>query len=660
LRSSLQQDSLVLNNPQANTYLMLSGEERFLWQQMDGQRSVRDLIVALFNEYHLISPAKVMHLVRSLAKHGMLTGGDIDVYRLLDLRLFHTRSRGLLTHLTALLTGRRGLRLPEADRCFAAAHRASAPFLFSPLLHPLLLGVALTGLGSFIYLLASPPDGFGTGGRASALGALGLLLVLQLSFLLVHEISHGLACRQQGCRVNGAGLIFFYGMPCFYVDTTDVWMTSRRGRISTSWAGPFSGFVAAGGLSLTALAANEWAYAPVLVRVALFLYFGAAFNLIPFVQMDGYYMVVDWLGIPMLRPKALSFLRKGLPTRLRTRTKLSRQEKLFVGYGAISAVVAVAITLMTLSFWKTQLSGLVGVLWGAGWGGRLGVVLLVTVVGMPLVQAPLLNLHRQAVRVGRAARGSWTRSRLSIDSDIELLVRTDFVAPLSYETAKILVARLRRQSYRAGELVIQEGDRGEDFYLIRDGEAEVFTTTGDRERSLALLGPGDYFGELALLERAPRAASVRALARLHVLVVSKGDFDRLLAPHIKMTATVDRIRKEDELRRVRPLAGLSASELSALRGRLDREANPVGSEIVTEGEPGDRFYIIESGQVEVVKGGTRVAILGADDTFGETALVEDCPRTATVRALTPVSLYSMGRETFDEFLRKALHNDGRR
>jgi CRP-like cAMP-binding protein len=73
---------------------------------------------------------------------------------------------------------------------------------------------------------------------------------------------------------------------------------------------------------------------------------------------------------------------------------------------------------------------------------------------------------------------------------------------------------------------------------------------------------------------------------------------------------------------------------------------PVGETVVREGEHGKEMYVIESGAVEVVRAGSRVAALGAADIFGEIALISDAPRIATVIATEPTSLVAVNREAF--------------
>jgi hypothetical protein len=96
-----------------------------------------------------------------------------------------------------------------------------------------------------------------------------------------------------------------------------------------------------------------------------------------------------------------------------------------------------------------------------------------------------------------------------------------------------------------------------------------------------------------------------------------------------------------------PLLGLLPEPtLEALaRATVRVEAAP-GDVVIREGDPGDLFYVIESGEVEVTKDGRHVATLGPGDFFGEIALLRDVPRTATVRALDELRLYAIEREEF--------------
>ncbi len=98
----------------------------------------------------------------------------------------------------------------------------------------------------------------------------------------------------------------------------------------------------------------------------------------------------------------------------------------------------------------------------------------------------------------------------------------------------------------AGKILVEEGHIGQEFFLIVDGTASV-TRNG---RKVATLGPGSHFGELALLDRRPRSASVVSVTDLDVLVMSQRQFNGLLesVPTIArkmLAALATRLREAD-------------------------------------------------------------------------------------------------------------------
>jgi voltage-gated potassium channel len=98
----------------------------------------------------------------------------------------------------------------------------------------------------------------------------------------------------------------------------------------------------------------------------------------------------------------------------------------------------------------------------------------------------------------------------------------------------------------AGTTVCDEGEVGQTFYFIVSGKATVYRNG----RKTAELGPGNYFGELALLDRLPRSATVKATTDLELLEISQKDFNRLLSESAALTkkllvATASRLRNAD-------------------------------------------------------------------------------------------------------------------
>jgi CRP-like cAMP-binding protein len=102
-------------------------------------------------------------------------------------------------------------------------------------------------------------------------------------------------------------------------------------------------------------------------------------------------------------------------------------------------------------------------------------------------------------------------------------------ADLSKEDLEQLYQMAETVSIPAGQRVLQEGDPGDSLYVVLDGELEVTKRQGSQNVLLALYEPGQFFGEMALLEQTPRSASVRTLRESTLLVISQAAFQTLLS-----------------------------------------------------------------------------------------------------------------------------------
>jgi CRP-like cAMP-binding protein len=115
-----------------------------------------------------------------------------------------------------------------------------------------------------------------------------------------------------------------------------------------------------------------------------------------------------------------------------------------------------------------------------------------------------------------------------------------------------------------------------------------------------------------------------------------------------------------ELNRVGLLAELPGETLTKLAQRMERQDVAPGDPVVVEGEEGNHFYCVISGVLAVSnQGGLGPRrVLRPGDYFGEVALAMDVPRTASVTALTAVTVASCDRETFDEFVKPLFTGQG--
>jgi CRP-like cAMP-binding protein len=119
------------------------------------------------------------------------------------------------------------------------------------------------------------------------------------------------------------------------------------------------------------------------------------------------------------------------------------------------------------------------------------------------------------------------------------------------------------KSWADGEVIVRQGEVGNSMYVVQAGEVEVLRETEDGEVRLAVLGAGDFFGEMSIFEHEVRSATVRARGEAHVLTVDKRTLlkrikeDPFLAVGILQTMS-NRIR-EINAELVRAQAGAAAS-----------------------------------------------------------------------------------------------------
>ncbi|EPX55931.1 PKA regulatory subunit-like protein [Cystobacter fuscus DSM 2262] len=218
-----------------------------------------------------------------------------------------------------------------------------------------------------------------------------------------------------------------------------------------------------------------------------------------------------------------------------------------------------------------------------------------------------------------------------------------------------LFERCPLRRFPEGARIIEQGSRGNAFYVICSGRVRIVRESDGTTRELAVLGEGAFFGEMALLSGAPRSASVVGAAEeTQVLEISApvlGDLARL---NPQVARALRRFCRQRLLSQV-----MNTSALFQPFGRKDRRelverfrAREVrrGEVLIHEGQRVDGLYVVLSGEVAVSKGGQPLAHLREGELFGEMSLLNKTPATATVTAVRNASLLRLPREDFDTLI----------
>ncbi len=273
---------------------------------------------------------------------------------------------------------------------------------------------------------------------------------------------------------------------------------------------------------------------------------------------------------------------------------------------------------------------------------------------MRLIMIPFQNLAALAdIPVRRARRGISSFYSPSIspsDAVVNFLKEIPILADLADNELKALTGVLKYRRFNRGENIIAKGEPADAFYILADGQAQVILGGGELPEDVVdLLNPGDSFGEIALIEKGKRTATIRAAAPCKTLVLQKPAFDKLFAEDSpvrqRLTETIRLVKLVLESQTMSHLAPRQIRELLRSSQLVTYKA---GDHIIRENETGDAAYLIKTGKAQVQKNGDQATIAESKrgDLIGAIALIRAVKRTASVIATEDTECLKIDKDTF--------------
>jgi cAMP-dependent protein kinase regulator len=245
----------------------------------------------------------------------------------------------------------------------------------------------------------------------------------------------------------------------------------------------------------------------------------------------------------------------------------------------------------------------------------------------------------------------------AVASGIRSILRKNILFQhLDEDQIRTVVNAFMPMEFGHGDDIITQGEVGEHFFLLATGEADVYVSkkmSGDQPAEPVKVltyvnGSGAAFGELALMYNSPRAATVRANGSVKVWALEQTVFRQIVTG----SAARRYDQQIDFLRNVKVLSSLSEGERREVASCLKRVSFNSGQVVVRQGDRGEDFYIVESGELLCSAQKSpdlapeELLRLGIGDYFGEIALLTNRPRQATVTVLKPATLLTVNRATF--------------
>ncbi|CAG0947187.1 putative NTE family protein [Anaerolineae bacterium] len=235
---------------------------------------------------------------------------------------------------------------------------------------------------------------------------------------------------------------------------------------------------------------------------------------------------------------------------------------------------------------------------------------------------------------------------------------------LSDEERQLVIARLRRRQVAAGELIFAEGYPSDMMFVVNAGLVKL--ESGYKSTTLANLGAGSLLGEVDCLLGRPYSASAHAAANTQLLALARADVEDIISEHpgigLKFGASLgiripflQQYLIQHRLRNIELLSALAEADLRVIAENLDFGAFERGDIILDAGAPGEAAFFIEEGQVRLITEsheGTSFDDLKEGDIFGHTALITGKPYPSTARAITPVNVWILARQVYQDLIQR--------
>lgn len=334
----------ILRDLRGHGFLRMSETDAALFELLDGERTVTELLIAAERAGGPSAPGRLAALIAELADRGLLDGTEpvIEPPRETALqRVFKPREKSFTW----------------VSDYFPRAYQHWGRALFSPLMVSFLVLFALAGVAVFAYLVGAVyGTPFVVANRLIIGGA--VFLAGRFALAAAHETAHGLALAHYKRRAARAGLRLILIFPYAFVDTSEGYFESRNHRIVISAAGPACDLTFGALFSVACAVAHPGSLSEVFFQLAFAAYVGAFFNLNPFLDRDGYSILVDFLREPGLRWRA----RRQLAARLSGAPRAPDDSPVLARYavaGVVWSVIGAGVAIVFSDRYYDRLSAFV-------------------------------------------------------------------------------------------------------------------------------------------------------------------------------------------------------------------------------------------------------------------------------------------------------------
>lgn len=292
---------IILKNEAEGKYLSISAESLDVWELLDGNHTLQDIALAFYKKYNEIVIDEIAALIWQLIQSGFIDASQTKSYLTPKEPSFFEK---VFLQLRKVMEF--NFIISKPNTWLTTIYKKLGFIFYNKIIFYLMTIICICGFLGFVCFTPYVSQILQNTKHAW------LLLVLQSPLLLIvmplHELAHALTAKHFGRQVRLFGIGWFWIGPIAFTDTSDMWLSERRPRLAVTFSGIFLNLVLAGLFSLFAwlpinnvVAVFSWLF-------ALSNYLAAFANLNPLLELDGYFLLMDYFDKPNLRFHALTWI----------------------------------------------------------------------------------------------------------------------------------------------------------------------------------------------------------------------------------------------------------------------------------------------------------------------------------------------------------------
>lgn len=334
------QQQIILKNPDNGRYFKLSEEGHFIWQQLNGKHTLQDITLDLAEKFNVFAPNIVVALISKLTKSGFISNLEIHDETAVSTQPIWIRA---MVSLRRILETR--YAFGDADQWITKIYNKYIRYLFTKPGQIILAIIAMAGFFAFVVNTADVLLFFSY--KHVSLFLILVLIPFSVMELFLHELGHAFTTKAFGREVHYIGVGWYWFGPIAFTDTSDMWLSPRKPRMLVNLAGIYVDILIAGLAALFIFITSNPYIQCMLWLFALYTYIGSFRMLSPLQELDGYYVLMDWVEKTRLRQAAVVWLVKQFPKAIR-HPRLFRQHGPEVSYWIACIIFIILISLLTL------------------------------------------------------------------------------------------------------------------------------------------------------------------------------------------------------------------------------------------------------------------------------------------------------------------------